>query len=105
MSITFINLFDVPADKDEDFLRFWSGVNVYMAAKPGYLSHRMHKALAPDATYRYANVVQWESSAAWDAAHDAGFHALVTAPDKPEFTSVPTLFELIHAGSVEAKIG
>ena len=101
MSITFINLFDVPAAQDAEFLRFWSGVNEYMRAKPGYVSHRMHRALAPDARYRYANVVQWESSAAWDAAHDAGFHALVSAPDRPAFTSVPTLFELIHAGPEE----
>jgi len=102
VSITFINLFDVPAGTDEEFMRFWSSVNEYMRAKPGYLSHRMHRSLAPEARYRYANVVQWESPEAWEAAHDDGFRALVTAPDLPEFTSVPTLFEVIHAGSVEA---
>jgi heme-degrading monooxygenase HmoA len=80
MSIRFINLFEVPAGRDEAFRELWGEVNRYMVAKPGYRNHRLHRALADDARYRFINYVEWDSVEAWDAAHDDGFRALVGRP-------------------------
>jgi heme-degrading monooxygenase HmoA len=101
MSVRFINLFTVPVGRDEQFMQLWKRVNVYMAAKPGYRNHRLHRALSADAVYRYVNYVEWESDEAWAAAHDAGFRALVSDPAWSEFTTTPALFEIVHEGSAE----
>jgi heme-degrading monooxygenase HmoA len=98
MSVVFINLFEVPADRDDAFRAQWQQVNDYMAAQPGYHDHRLHRALADDARYRYVNVAVWESAEAWRSAHDEGFRKLVTQPEWREFPSAPALYEVVHAG-------
>ncbi|MDT4920718.1 MAG: hypothetical protein QOI15_1620 [Pseudonocardiales bacterium] len=103
MTVRFINLFTVPVGRDERFLELWKRVNVYMAAQPGYRNHRLHRALADDAAYRYVNYVEWESEAAWAGAHDAGFRERVADPGWAEFTTTPALFEIVHEGSADAR--
>lgn len=70
--VTFINCFEVPAGRDEDFLVLWGEVNAYMAAQPGYVDHRLHRAVSQQARYRFVNVAHWDSADAWRAAHDDG---------------------------------
>jgi heme-degrading monooxygenase HmoA len=97
MPVTFINLFQVPAGRDEAFRRLWDEVNSHMRAQPGYHSHRLHRALSDDAPYRYVNVAVWESAETWQAAHDNGFRKLVGQPQWREFPSAPALYEVAHA--------
>jgi heme-degrading monooxygenase HmoA len=69
--VTFINCFELPAGREEEFFAGYQKVNAYMrATKKGYVSNKMHRSLAPNARYRFVNVVEWESR---EAAHDAGF--------------------------------
>jgi heme-degrading monooxygenase HmoA len=103
MTIRFINLFTVPAGRDEQFLELWKRVNAYMAAKPGYLNHRLHRAVSDDAAYRFVNYVEWESAQAWADAHDDGFRERVADPGWAEFTTTPALFEIVHEGSAAAR--
>ncbi|WGL52124.1 antibiotic biosynthesis monooxygenase [Nocardioides sp. BP30] len=97
--IEFINCFDVPADRRDAFLAQWLHVNAYMAAKPGYHSHRLHRAVRPDATYAFVNTAGWESVEAWQAAHDEGFRALLAGPEWAGISSVPALYDVVHEGS------
>ena len=97
MSVVFINLFEVPAGRDEAFLARWQQVNDYMRARPGYQAHRLHRAFGDDARYRYVNVATWESAEAWRSAHDETFRGLVAQPEWREFPSTPALFEVVHA--------
>jgi heme-degrading monooxygenase HmoA len=98
--ITFLNCFTVPAGRDEAFLALWTTVNTYMAPKPGYVDHSLHRSLDPASPYRFINVAHWESADAWRAAHDQGFRALLGDPAWREFTSLPGLYdsEPVHAG-------
>ena len=68
MSVVFINLSEVPVGRDETFRGLWQQVNDYMRTKPGYQAHRLHRTVADDARYRYANIAIWESAEAWRAA-------------------------------------
>lgn len=102
MTIRFINLFTVPAGRDDAFFDLWRQVNVYMAAKPGYVNHRLHRAVSDTAPYRFINYVEWESPEAWEAAHDDGFRELVGDPRWAEFTTTPALYEIVHEGAVSA---
>jgi heme-degrading monooxygenase HmoA len=93
----FVNCFEVePGREDEAFAR-WQQVNAYMVAKPGFISHRLHRSLGADARFRFVNVASWQSTAQWQAAHDEGFRALVSGP--LPFVSVPALFEVIDEGA------
>jgi heme-degrading monooxygenase HmoA len=103
--VRFINLFEVPVGQDEQFLAFWRSVNVYMQAKPGYLGHRLHRALADDARYRYVNYVEWDSVEAWRDAHDEGFRALAGAIADLPFTSTPALFEAVDEAGALTRFG
>ena len=94
--ITLINSFKVPAGRDEQFMALWTEVNTYMRQQPGYLSHRLHRAIEPDGQFRFVNVADWESHESFDKAHDDGFWQLVRKPEWQEFPAMPALFEVVH---------
>src|ERR1041385_6780640 len=87
--ITFINSFVVPAGRDEEFLRLWKQVNAYMQAKPGYLEHKLHRALEPDASFRLVNVARWAWREQSHAAQDKVFRELVAEADWSMFPPHP----------------
>lgn len=78
-----------------------AAVNTYMRGKAGYIEYKLHRSLTPDARFRFVNVAQWASLEAFNAAHDAGFRALVSQPAWSAFHSFPTLYEVVHQGSVK----
>ena len=97
--VRFINCFEVPEGRDEDFLALFGEVNAHMSAQPGYLGHRLHRAVAPEARYRFVNYVEWETAEHWRAAHGDEFRRLVSRPGWRAFPSTPALYELVHEGA------
>lgn len=97
-AITLINCFEIPSGREEEFFTLWQQVNAYMRGKTGYLGHKLHRSLTPDARFRFVNVAQWTSLEDFNAAHDAGFRALVGQPAWAAFKSFPTLYEAVHEG-------
>jgi heme-degrading monooxygenase HmoA len=98
MSVTLVNCFDIPAGREDEFFALWQEVNAYMRNKPGYLGHKLHKAVSADASFRFVNVAQWSSTDHFRAAHDEGFRALVSKPDWAPFRSQPGLYQVVHEG-------
>lgn len=96
--VPFVNCFEVPAGQEDAFFALWQEVNSYMADKPGYVSHRLHRSLAPDARFRFINYAEWESAEHWRAAHDEEFRQLVSRPEWSEISSTPALYEVVHTG-------
>lgn len=69
---------------------------MYFRQRPGFLSLRLHRALSPDAQYRYVNVARWASLADFEAAHQTEeFLRVVGQPGWSEFPSNPTLYEVV----------
>ena len=97
-AVTLVNCFEIPAGRDDEFFSLWEQVNNYMRQKKGYLGHKLHRSLAPDARFRFINVARWASAQEFQAAHDEGFRALVSQPAWAEFRSFPTLYEVFHEG-------
>jgi heme-degrading monooxygenase HmoA len=95
-SVVFVNCFEVPDGRDDAFSKLWTDVNDYMRRQPGYLGHRLVRALTADSRYRFVNVAEWASAEDCAAAHGEEFRELVANPAWAEFTSVPALFETIH---------
>ncbi len=97
--VTLVNCFEIPQGREEEFFSLWQQVNNYMRKKKGYLGHKLHRSLAPDARFRFVNVAQWESAADFQTAHDDGFRALVSQPAWAPFRSIPALYEVVHEGT------
>src|SRR5262245_1058342 len=95
-SVTLINSFTVPAGLEDQFFELWKEVNAYMRQKPGYLGHRLHRSLAPDAPFGFVNEARWASMDHFNAAHDDGFRALVSRPEWSSFPPHPFVYEVIH---------
>jgi heme-degrading monooxygenase HmoA len=100
--VTLVNCFEVPAEREDEFFSLWQQVNSYMRNKPGYLAHKLHRSIAPDAPFRFVNVVQWASVEEFQAAHDDGFRALVSQPSWAPVRSTPGLYEVVHQAAAEA---
>lgn len=94
--IKFLNSFEVPSGREDEFLGLWQTVNDSMVTKPGYMGHVLHRSLDPDARYRFVNYVTWESVEHHRAAHDGAFRALVSAPEWRPFVSNPALYEVVR---------
>jgi heme-degrading monooxygenase HmoA len=96
--VRLINCFEVPGGRDEEFLQRFRAVNAYMVSKPGYCGHHLHKALAPDARYRFVNYVEWQSPEHLAAARDERYRDLVRAVGDAGFTSTHALYDVVHEG-------
>jgi heme-degrading monooxygenase HmoA len=102
-AITLVNCFEVPAGREDEFFAMWKQVNTYMRQKPGYLEHKLHRSLSPDAPFRFINIARWASQEDFDAAHDEGFRALVTQPAWAAFRSRPALYEVVHEAQADGQ--
>lgn len=96
--VTLVNCFEIPQGREDEFFALWQHVNTYMRAKKGYIEHKLHRSLAPDARFRFVNVACWASVQDFNAAHDEGFRALVGQPAWEDFRSLPGLYEVVHEG-------
>lgn len=100
--VPFVNCFEVPVGREDEFLARWTEVNAYMRAKPGYVAHRLHRSLSPDARYRFVNYVHWDSVEDWQEAHDDGFRRLVSQDGWAEFTSTHALYEVVDEATASS---
>jgi heme-degrading monooxygenase HmoA len=66
--IRYMNCFEVPEGRDDDFLRLFGAVNEHMVRQPGYIGHRLHRAVTSGARFRFVNYVEWESVDDWRRA-------------------------------------
>ena len=101
-AVTVINSFEVPAGREGEFLELWKKVDAYMQRKPGYLGNKLHRAIAPDAPFRFVHVAQWASMTHFQGAHDTGFRELVDQPVWSAFLPHRVLFEVVHEGQADS---
>lgn len=95
MSVILINPFEVPdGTNDEDFLRGWQRAADYMRQQPGFVSTRLHRALRPDARFRFVNVAEWESPQAFQAAVGGEQFREMTKGAPP---GSPALYEVVRS--------
>ena len=88
-----INAFEVPVDQEAEFLELWNAADRLMHARSGYRWTRLHRALTPDARFRFVNVAALESVDAWRAALDEPEFRAISARMAP-FHPTPALYTL-----------
>ena len=68
-SATLINIFQVPDDvPDTEFVAWWVRTRDFLNARVGPIPTALHRAISPDARFRFVNVAQIEDVDAWRAA-------------------------------------
>ncbi|MEU2035750.1 antibiotic biosynthesis monooxygenase family protein [Nocardia amamiensis] len=66
--VTFINVFEIPADEIDEFVENWHERARIMREAPGFRDVRLHRALLPDTRFQLVNVAHWDSVEACEAA-------------------------------------
>lgn len=98
--ITLINVFEVPAERVEEFFAQWRTIPApIMAASPGFRDARLHRAVSSEARFQFVNVAHWDSKADLDAAlgSDARQAAIRALSEDSEmwFAAYPEVYEVI----------
>jgi hypothetical protein len=60
-SAVLINCFEVDPAQDERFLALWRQADDLLRTRGGYRSTRLHKAVGPQARFRWINVAELDS--------------------------------------------
>jgi heme-degrading monooxygenase HmoA len=91
-NVVLINPFEVPtAVPDEQFLAGWQRAADLLRTRPGFGGSRLHRALSPDARFRFVNVAEWESAQDFQAAVSDPAFAELAASSPPNY---PALYEI-----------
>ncbi|MBN6041174.1 antibiotic biosynthesis monooxygenase [Amycolatopsis sp. 195334CR] len=66
--VTFINVFEIDADRVDEFVGHWRERAELLRGAPGFRDVRLHRALLPDSRFQLVNVAHWDSEEEWRAA-------------------------------------
>jgi heme-degrading monooxygenase HmoA len=67
-ALVLINAFEVPPEADDDFIRGWEAARDYLQTQPGYVDTALHRAVSPEADFRFVNIARWQSPQEFQAA-------------------------------------
>lgn len=71
MSVTLMNAFIVPADREEEFLTHWKRTTEVFKQREGFLETHLHRNTGVgNGTFSFINVARWTSAEAWRENHD-----------------------------------
>ena len=89
-----INAFEVPEERDEEFLAHWEAARRFMERQPGYVSTALHRSLDPKARFRYVNVAEWESPQDFRAAASSPEFAAIR--ERSPVASYPSIYTVLR---------
>jgi heme oxygenase (mycobilin-producing) len=93
--LVLINAFEVPEDREDEFLRGWEATRDYLQTQPGYVGTALHQAVSPNPDFRFVNVGRWESLQAFQhAIQSQGFREASEA--LAEFRAHPALYQIVR---------
>ena len=96
MSVTLINVFEVPAGRVDEAVRLWDEAAAVLRGAPGFRSTRLHRGLGSGARFPLVNVAEWESEELWRSAIASEAFRSAAAPLMKEFSASPWLYEVIR---------
>jgi heme-degrading monooxygenase HmoA len=95
MGVILINPFEVPeATSDDEFLRGWERAADFLREQAGFRSSSLHRALRPDARFRFINVAEWDSPEDFQAAVSSEQFRDIAKGGSP---GSPALYEVVRS--------
>ena len=67
MSVTLINIFEVPASDEDEFIAAWEKTRDYLKRFPAHIETALHQSLH-DTQFRFVNIAHWTSEDEFNAA-------------------------------------
>ena len=72
--VVLINVFEVPAQEADEFIRAWEEARDYMKQYPGHLDAALHQAITDSADFQFISIAHWRSAEEFnEAVTSAGF--------------------------------
>ena len=62
-----INVFEVPTDREQEFLGLWEAADELMRRSSGYVTTRLHRELSRTERLRFVNVAELRSAEHWQS--------------------------------------
>lgn len=93
--VILINPFEVPERREEECLAFWRRAADFMRRQPGFLSTRLHRAVAPGARFAFINMAEWESAEHFAAAVNSPEFIELVTPYMEVFPHYPGLYQVV----------
>jgi heme oxygenase (mycobilin-producing) len=95
MSITLINIFEVPEGDDDEFIAAWEKTRDYLMTLPAHIETALHQSLH-DGRFRFVNIAQWTSEDEFNAAISSpGFGGSASGLRWP---MSPALYQVVRTG-------
>ena len=67
MSVTLINIFEMPAGDEDEFIAAWEKTRDYLKTFPAHIETALHQSLH-DTQFRFVNIAHWTSEDEFNAA-------------------------------------
>ena len=67
-----------------------------MRRQPGFVSTRLHRAIAPGARFAFVNVAEWATAADFERAIASAEFQRLTAGSTEQFPHYPALYEIVR---------
>ncbi|HEX5256234.1 MAG TPA: antibiotic biosynthesis monooxygenase family protein, partial [Mycobacterium sp.] len=93
-AITFINVFDIPADGIDTFISQWEHRSRLISSADGFISAELHRAIDAGTEFQLINVSKWRSRAHFEAAT----HAPEFRRELDSYASAPSSTWTAHRG-------
>ena len=70
MAVTLINVFTMPKEKEEDFLREWTKTATHFSSTDAFIETHLHRntGIGND-TFSFINIARWTSAEDWKREH------------------------------------
>jgi heme-degrading monooxygenase HmoA len=98
-NVVLINPFEVPENVgDDQFMGGWQRAADYLRSQPGFVGTRLHRAISPNARFRFVNVAEWESPQAFQAAVTSETFRNMAGGTPPNYPSLYEVVTMIEGG-------
>ena len=94
-SVILINSFEVPVEREEEFLSHWTEAATVLERADGFISTRLHKSLDSSARFRFVNITEWSTPRHFQAAMKSDEFKSISA--KLSFAANPSLYQVVVA--------
>ena len=93
MSVTLINIFEVPAGDEDEFIAAWEKTRDYLKTFPAHIETALHQSLH-DTQFRFVNIAHWTSEDEFNAA--VGSQGFREAASELHWPFHPALYQVVR---------
>jgi heme-degrading monooxygenase HmoA len=95
MSVTLINIFEVPEGDEDAFIAAWEKTRNYLVQSPAHIETALHQSLH-DGQFRFVNIAHWTSEEEFNAA--LGSQGFREAAVDLHWPMHPALYRVVRTG-------